>query len=292
MTKNQRKTRSASLITFALLFAVILITSIAAMPATLTAPNAPTAAATANAGEIQVRWQTVAGAQFYTVGWINRNDYLQIGQSGDWLSAFHYATVPASRTSYTVSGLKAGEEYWAIIGARRERDGGEPTSWSASWSGLVMTSGQHGGGFCPITGLPLPPGGYLSVGDTASIGTNGKSFKLDSANKKSTIMLQGTNYRPFGGRQFINICATVRASNNYREVYFIAGKEYNVDTDAGIGFADYDDSITSWLDLDTIPAGQTGSACEVWNISANAKTVIIAVDKWQANPALYKVDLP
>ena len=73
--------RSLKAVKFAPIVLLLAIISIAAAPAVLATPNAPTAAATSNAGEIVASWQSVAGAQFYTVGWINRNDYQQIGSS-------------------------------------------------------------------------------------------------------------------------------------------------------------------------------------------------------------------
>ena len=54
-----------------LLLAVIMIASIAAMPATLAKPPAPTARATGNPGEITISWGRIQGAEYYTVGWIN-----------------------------------------------------------------------------------------------------------------------------------------------------------------------------------------------------------------------------
>ena len=155
--------RSLKAVKFAPIVLLLAIISIAAAPAVLATPNAPTAAATSNAGEIVASWQSVAGAQFYTVGWINRNDYQQIGSSGDWLSAFHYATIPASRTSYTVNGLKAGEEYWTIIGARTTRVGGDSPTWSA-WSGLVTDGGTARSRFLPDYRATAAPGWLLERG--------------------------------------------------------------------------------------------------------------------------------
>ena len=285
MMRYMHRARSAKLISFALLFTVICISGIAAMPATLPAPNAPTAAATTNAGEIQVRWQTVAGARFYTVGWINRNDYQRIGPSGDWLSAFHYATVPASRTSYTVSGLKAGEEYWTIIGGRRQRDGGEATSWSASWSGLVMTSGQHGGGFCPITGLPLPPGGYLSVGDTISVGRDLLTFKLDSATTPTSVPTDaGEDYTAPAGRKLLRLCGT-RTNNIGADWYFRTGTHNNLSTDRGIGFA----RVRGWEN--PLPDGSRDSGCDTWTIPEVATTAVYAINLPEES-TLYRINLP
>ena len=89
----------------------------------------------------------------------------------------------------------------------------------------------------------------------------------------------------------MKVCGTVQASAEFGETFF-SGRDYNVDTDAGLGFAEYDSNVTNWIDTGRIAPGQTRSACEVWDIANTASTVIIAINNWQANPALYKVDLP
>ena len=72
----------------------------------------------------------------------------------DLLDAFHYATISATYTSHTVSGLKPGSEYYGIVGARTSRFGDESLVWSG-WSTLVTTSG----GACPaqVVSTPTPP---------------------------------------------------------------------------------------------------------------------------------------
>ena len=286
-----RKSRLAICLTpFWALVAVMLLATVAAAPAALPIPATPTAAATGIAGEVEVSWPAVASAQFYTVGWINRNDYQEIsGRNGDWRSAFHYATVTATSTSYVVSGLKAGEEYWTIVGARTVRVGGDDPSWS-EWSSLVTTAGQHGEGFCPITGLPLPPGGYLSPGTSAS-DSGGTRFTLNSVTVKATVRLDGENYRAPSGQKFIRVCASVKATPDYAFT-FLFGRDYNVDTDTGLGFVIFDDGTNNWLDVGDIPAGSTRTACDVWLVSATSQTVIVAYNKFLGDPALYKVDLP
>ena len=293
MMRTIHGAKAVKTIPFALLFTVICISSIAAMPAVLPTPSAPTAAATTNAGEIRVSWQSLSGSTFYTVGWINRNDYQQIGSSGDWLSAFHYASIPASRTSYTVSGLKAGEEYWTIVGARTQRVGGDAPSWSA-WSALVTTAGQHGEGFCPITGLPLPPGGYLSVGDRTT-NRYSHAFTLTGVTQKRTVRLSETAFEPVDGRQFIKVCGTYQSSSTATvSTSFWDGSNYQVDTDAGIGFSWPDEDVTPWRQ---VPPGQSRMGCQTWGIPEAATTVVVAVSNWQAgegnaSTSLYKVDLP
>lgn len=398
------------------LVVTMLVAGIAAAPATVPAPSAPTVIATANPGELRVNWTHVPGAQFYTVGWINRGEFEEMQAAGrDWRDAFHYATIPATYTSHTVKGVKPDANYFTIVGAQTTRFGADP-AWSG-WStevtttalqtttpvlpppapapaqalpGIILdpyallldetqtgnitarlastptaavtvrfstgdataatvspsaitvtpdtwnieqnitvisrpdddtdhenvtitvtatsadtnysnltttlrvlvndTTGQHGEGFCPITGAPLPPGGYLSVGGE-STDLLGNTFTLDSVTKKATIRLDGENYRAITGRQFIRVCGTFRNSVDF-SVLFLFGRQYGLSTDAGIGFVVPDDAVTSWLDVGRVPAGQTRSACDVWEIPGTASTVIVAFNSFQTNPALFSVDLP
>ncbi len=273
-----------------LLVALLLIGGIAAAQGVPTRPNQPTVAATANAGELRVSWNPTSDTQFYTVGWLNNNEYLDAQSSGrDWQDAFHYATIPASYTAHTVTGLKSGEAYYVIVGARTVRFGGDDPVWSP-WSNLVTTAGQHGEGFCPITGLPLPPGGYLSVGQSA-VDVSGARFTLTSVARKASIKLGDEFYRAITGRQFVSVCGTYHNSAD-SEYLFLFGMDYNVSADAGVGFAVPDASLTGWLDVGRIPAGGTRRACDVWEIPGSADTVIIAFNNFQANPALFRVDLP
>ena len=246
-----------------------------------------------------MNWQQVPGARFYVIGWINRNDYNRIGSSGDWLSAFHYATVPAPNRNYTVSGLKAGEEYWVILGARAERFHGEAVSWSA-WTGPVMTSGAHGAGLCPITGLPIPAGGYLGIGDTVSSPIANQSFTLTSASFPATVTLYYADdptqqFSPRPGRRFVEVCGTFR--HHFSSGRFGRGTDSVLTSDAGIGF-----SFSNTHER--IDAGVDGSGCQLWDVPAGAKTAIYAVGfgaysssagvvgKDHKNVGLYRIDAP
>ena len=271
------------------LLAVLMLASIAAMPSVPTQPNQPTVVATANGGELRVTWNSTPETQFYTIGWTNYDEYQQMQNAGrEWLDAFHFVTIPASYTSHTIKDLQPNGDYYVIIGARTSRLGGEAPVWSP-WSNLVATAGQHGEGFCPVTGVPLPPSGYLSIGDTATAG-DGYKFTLNGVTKQSTITSGVTRYLPVTGRQFIKVCTTVTSSDY--ETWFLFGTDYNLSTDAGIGFAVPDDSTTGWLDLDAIPANTTRSACDIWEVPSTAGTVVVAYNNFQSNPTLYKVDLP
>ena len=280
-----------------LLLAVTIVASIAATPAALPEPGKPTATATANAGELRVGWNPVAGAKFYTVGWLNRNDYNRIGSAGDWESAFHYATVPASNTSYTVSGLHAGEEYWAIVGARTARTGGDAPSWSV-WSDLATTAGRHSAGFCPITGLPVPAGGYLGVGGTVE--SPAGSFTLTGVAAPSRITLPYADdpsqlYSPRAGRRFVQVCGNFRHGYS-GESRLDPGWKTILDSDAGSGFARVNTH-------ERISTDVTGHGCQIWDVPATAHTAVYAVNISGYSPSnaltgaydddigLYRIDL-
>ena len=131
----------------------------------LSKPAAPNIQATANGGELEITWDSIPGAQYYTVGWINWTEGQPVhADGGDWLSFFNYTTVEGSQTSYTVKGLDGGDNYYAniratdVAGITAGRFGGSYSTWSDWSSSPAQPAGQHGEGFCPITGLPLPPG--------------------------------------------------------------------------------------------------------------------------------------
>ena len=109
---------------------------------TLAEPGIPTVVATSNAGELRATWSTTAGAQFYVVGWANRDEVSQMIAAGrDWLDAFHYATIPAGYTDHTITGINPSTEYAVIIGAKTTRFGGAEPIWS-QWA-FATTARQN-----------------------------------------------------------------------------------------------------------------------------------------------------
>ena len=145
MLKSSRIAHFAkTALTLMLLILVTSIGAVAATPAVLPQPGGPTVQATSNGGEIIISWDRVSGAQYYTVGWVNWTDGKPVSDAGgDWLSLFHYTTVLATETSYTVKGLYGGDDHYAIIRATdtNDRFGGSYSEWSA-WSSV---SGPAGG---------------------------------------------------------------------------------------------------------------------------------------------------
>ena len=275
--------------TVSLLFLVVALFAalVAATPAVLPTPNQPTAAATANAGELQVTWQATPGAQFYTVGWANQDEIAQMTQDGrEWLDAFHFSTVPGGYTRHTISGLKTDAEYFVIIGAQSARFGASDLVWSP-WSNPATTAGQHGAGFCPITGLPIPEGGYLEVGET-KLWSDG-SFRLTSATTPATRVSGGTVYAPYEGDRLLRLCGTLSNQLGYATTN-LAGYDNNLATDAGIGFTRHTDG-TDWLEIGRIEDGETASACDTWTIPGAATTAVYAIFDTANNAVLFRIDL-
>ena len=275
-------TKSTHIIPFFLLTAVLVLAGIAAMPSTLVQPAVPQAVATANSGELHVTWSATSGAQFYTVGWANRDEASQmVGAGREWLDAFHYATVPSDYTSHIIAGIKPETEYAVIIGARAQRYGGD-IAWSP-WT-FATTSGLHGEGFCPITGLEIPAGGYLAVGDTFT--WSDSTLMLDSATKPGSVRdADGSNYTPAQGRQLLYLCTT-QSNRTGGDLFFQTGTHNNLSTDRGIGFA----KVTGWGDT-PISDGETESACDAWSIPASATAAVYAVDDGNRSNVLFRVEL-
>lgn len=148
--------------------AFLLLGALAAAPASPAAPAKPVVVAAADAGALNVTWPSSEGAVFYTVGWANSGEALQMVNAGrEWLDAFHFVTIPAQYTSHLIQGLQAGVEYYVIIGAKTARYGGDPPVWSP-WSDLVATS-EMPASDCVADGtcLPISPiGTFTGSGDS------------------------------------------------------------------------------------------------------------------------------
>ena len=111
-------------------------------PAGITAVNGP------NPGEVNLTWSAVAGANYYRVGWIADADYRATGD--DWLERFAFVDV-ANKTSYTITRLTPGTDYWFIVGSNSERYGAP--QWPDNWASLRLNDDQSS---CP-TAEPVEP---------------------------------------------------------------------------------------------------------------------------------------
>ena len=262
-----------------LLFAIIVIASIAATPAVLVRPDAPQVHTTGSAGEIVIAWSPVPGAQWYTVGWVNWTDAKAVSDSGeDWLHLFTYTTVPGNVSSHVVKGLDGGEDHYAIIRATDVagvdgRFGGGYSPWS-EWSSPAQPVGRHGDGYCPITGLPIPEGGYLGVGDTVVSDYDGDSFTLTSASAPERIPLDFPDnpsqlVSPRSGQRFVQVCGTFRHKSS-GEAALALGQSTVMDSDAGVGLAIH-------TTHDDVQTQTNGFGCEVWEIPATAQIAVYVV---------------
>ncbi len=162
--------------------ALLMLLGIAAAPAVLDQPMAPSIRATSNDGELVISWDGISGAQYYTVGWINWTEGQPVlDAGGDWLSLFHYTTVAGHRTSYTVKGLDGGDSHYAIMRATdvegsAARFGGAYSAWSGWSSSPAQPTGQGRAEPTPSTdcinaGTCIPVvslGTYTGTGDAAS----------------------------------------------------------------------------------------------------------------------------
>ena len=280
--------RSFRFVPVFVLAVIILIAGIAATPAQLAPPSQPTVTLTDNPGELQVSWNPVAGAQHYTVGYARPDEMDRMAAAGrNRLDAFTYTTIGAENISHTFTGLELETVYWVTVGAQTDRFGATPV-WARQFA-VATTAGEHGDGFCPITGLPLPEGGYLGVGETFT--WTDATFTLDSAAIiPSIITSTGDTYTPTHGNRYLQLCST-QSNQTGGDLSFFAGVDNNLSTDAGIGFI----SIFGygWLDATPIPNGATNSACDVWIISAAATTAVYAIFDGEiaTETVLYSIDL-
>ena len=275
---------------FALVAALMLVL-VAASPAVLPQPGQPVATSTANAGELQVAWGASPGSQFYLVGWANREEVDQMTSAGrEWLDAFHFTTIPSGYTSHTISGLAPETSYVVIIGAQSARFGSQDLTWSG-WSQPAATAGQHGTGFCPITGLPLGDG-YLGVGDSAVFGSY--SVAVTSTETPRTVTLidfdgnVSDDEAPSGRRWFR---LRLRQVNDFDfTVDVVTGKDYVLGTDAGDAF--------SWSpDLMVGPNSESTTQSLLFDIPQNATTAVLAVRPLIAlsgdnAPQLFEISIP
>lgn len=263
-------------------------------------------------------------ATHYRIGYVNmETDYplAKASTTGDWINAFIYVDEDArnlkianGRAEYTVRRLAQGVRHaftvlsaTGIVNTRQDLIGAYSWPQNPRWQFLEVadqggacptvppaTTPPSGGDICPITGLPIPPGGYLSVGERTTL-TLSDAFTLTRVIQKETIQISagGQYFEPISGRQYITVCGTVEAGSTL-PAFFDAGEQYQVSTDAGIGFAQLDNNATEW---GLVPAGQSRNGCETWEVPEAAETVIVAVDNWRAgrenaSASLYRVELP
>ena len=156
----------------------------------------------------------------------------------------------------------------------------------------MTTAGQHGAGFCPITGLPLPPGGYLGVGDTATFGSY--TITINSIATPDSVTFSrtdGTTFErePPSGRRWLKIYVTLANRFDFA-VIFENGKDYVLSTEVGNAF--------SWnTDKSLDPDRRYNNIGLLFDIPKDATTAVLAVRPLTATsgdnaPNLFRVSIP
>ena len=272
-----------------ILVAALSIAGIAATPAVLTQPAAPTAQVTSDGGEMVISWDSIPGAQFYTVGWVNWTEGEPVSDAGgDWHSLFHYTTVRGSETSYTVKGLNGGDDHLAIIRATDvdNRFGGGYSVWSR-WSAAV----QPERGISPTIDLQLREGNYLSVGDSATFGQY--SVTVNSVAASQTISARGSDgttqdrAAPYGRRWLV---IYVHLDNDGGgPVTLTRGMDWFLGTELGHGF--------SWNSNRSVDQGHTLDTSLLFDVPQDATTAVLVIRPYtlttsEIAPQLFRFNIP
>ena len=105
----------------------------------------------------------------------------------------------------------------------------------------------------------------------------------------STLVFTPSDWRR-SQRVHVSVSQKVTAPTGV-ERDFAPGSNNTLFTDRGVGFRVPDDNVTDWSEVGAVPAGETRSACDVWEVPAGSQTVIYAVNNWLEHPGVYRVDL-
>ena len=254
---------------------LVLLLVLAANPAIAQtpAPAAPanlTAELTDTEGEVLLAWDTAEGATSY------RACRRVQTPPGGWIC------VNRTTTSTLFTGLTVDTVYDFAVASY---DGQSYSSWV--WTEVTVEAIAVD--ICPITGLHIPDG-YLSINDITT-NSNGQRFVLTGITRQGTFESDNEDYLPWDGRQFIKVCGGVQAPSDQPGA-FSPGYSNNLSTDLGLGFLVTDDDTTEWREVGIIPQGEVKTACDIWEIPEDATTVIYAVNNWNTNPGVFRVDLP
>ena len=119
-----------------LLAGAMTVSTVSAQEA-LPAPTGLSAVAGDSSGVVDLSWAPVTDAQYYRIGWVAYEDYLEVTGAGrEWLEAFTFVDVANNgQSSHQVSRLTPGIFYYFIAGSNSSRSG-DP-SWS-EWEGIQV----------------------------------------------------------------------------------------------------------------------------------------------------------
>ena len=282
MTRIRRNARRAALPTA---LAMALAVAIAALfagqitPPPAIAQSAPTNVTARNGtttGQVVVSWTPASGSQANRVGWASLTETQEATAAGNWLEAFNFVDLGASKRAYTVKRLEPSFRHAFIVATRTASGGYIYSSWVLLTTTAAPTPtpcptaapGQNPTqpGFCPITGLPLGEDGYQAVNDTVT-GSTG-SYTLQSVTYPSAVQYSdGGNYLlPGDGRAYVRTCGTYRNALTFRNPFFF-GADILVDSDAGIGFVEGNIADGSLSDT-YVNAGSSKRLCQTWEVPA------------------------
>ena len=277
-----------------------------------------------NPGEAIISWDVVPFVTHYRIGYVNMEaDYplAKASRTGDWINAFIYVDEDArnlrvadGRAEYTVRRLAQGVRHaftvlssGSVVNNRHDLIGSYSWPQNPRWRFLTVTDqggscptiapviGDHTGqgSICPITGLPIPAGGYLGVGDTASFGNY--SFTLNSVQTPQTLTLSrsdGTTYEedPPPGRRWLRLRFRHVNDRDYR-VNLQRGRDYILSTDAGAAF--------SWSGDRVVEPDSFRDTFVSFDVPADATAAVLAVREGHSNaadadnaPGLFRIDVP
>ena len=275
----------SKIVSLLVLVGALSIAGIAATPAELTQPVAPNIQATANGGELEITWDRIPGAQFYTVGWINWTEEKPVlDAGGDWLSHFNYTTVAGHRTSYTVKGQIGGDNHYAIIRATDVSGDGRFNGPYSAWSSWSSRPAQPAG---RIIGLPVPEADHLSVGDTAIF--DQYSVTVTRVTTPQTVRWTGaddTQYdrEPPAGRRWLIIYVHLDNDRD-GQVTLARGIDSFVGTELGGGF--------QWNSNRRVEAGDMQNVSLLFDIPRNATTVdLVLRPLTNSVPQLFRITIP
>lgn len=234
-----------------------------AVPSNLRAYNAQTD------GEVVLHWDASEGATHYRVCRTLQDP------------ASRWGCFDSPDNSALLTGLQVGEVYDFAVAAH---DGVLHSSRTLTEALVEVPQVERD----HFTGLPIPDG-YLSVGETTTQ-VSGRTFTLTGVTPKAGITQGESDFPPLAGRQYVKVCGTVTAPAGV-DGDFAPGSDNNLFTDRGIGFRVRDDNVTDWSEVGAVPAAETRSACDVWEVPAGSNTIIYAVNNWLEHPGSYRVEL-
>ena len=130
-------------------------------------------------GQAVVRWDAVADAAYYRIGWVNMETFRAVEAEGgrEWLDVFAFHdVVNRSQTSQTLSDLEPGVQYAFIMASVGQRFG-NVAGWS-QWTYLTTTAAATT--TCP-TNAETPPGtpGGGSGAPTPTPAPGGRDYDTD-----------------------------------------------------------------------------------------------------------------